>query len=74
MEGAHGSPGGAPVALAGEAIGGDDAVARSPISPPLLHAALAVVGGAILGGGVYLGSTLLQRRMMAEVQALVPKG
>jgi hypothetical protein len=40
----------------------------------LLHAALAVVGGAILGGAVYLGSTLLQRRMMAEVQALVPKG
>ena len=26
-----------------------------------------------LGGAVYLASTLLQRRMMAEVQALVPK-
>jgi hypothetical protein len=49
-------------------------VALVPISPPLLHAALAIVGGAILGGAVYLGSTLLQRRMMAEVQALVPKG
>ncbi|HVC75504.1 MAG TPA: hypothetical protein VND96_03200 [Candidatus Micrarchaeaceae archaeon] len=63
-----------PVALAVAAIAGDDAVALSPISPSLLHAALAVVGGAILGGAVYLGSTLLQRRMMAEVQALVPKG
>ncbi len=63
-----------PVALAVAAIVGDDAVALAPISPTLLHAALAIVGGAILGGAVYLGSTLLQRRMMAEVQALVPKG
>jgi hypothetical protein len=63
-----------PLALAVAAIVGDDAVALSPISPSLLHAALAIVGGAILGGAVYLGSTLLQRRMMAEVQALVPKG
>ncbi|HEY8798486.1 MAG TPA: hypothetical protein VIO85_11555 [Candidatus Dormibacteraeota bacterium] len=63
-----------PVALAVAAILGDDVVALAPISQPLLHAALAIVGGAILGGAVYLGSTLLQRRMMAEVQALVPKG
>ncbi|HXC78602.1 MAG TPA: hypothetical protein VNU19_16320 [Candidatus Acidoferrum sp.] len=63
-----------PIVLAVAAIVGDDAVALSPISPSLLHATLAVVGGAILGGVVYLGSTLLQRRMMAEVQALVPKG
>ena len=63
-----------PVALAVAAIVGDDAVALAPISPSLLHAALAILGGAILGGAVYLVSTLLQRRMMAEVQALVPKG
>ncbi len=63
-----------PVALSLAAIVGDDAVALAPISPSLLHAALAVVGGGILGGAVYLASTLLQRRMMAEVQALAPKG
>jgi hypothetical protein len=63
-----------PVALAAAAILGDDGVALAPISPSLLHAALAIVGGVILGGAVYLASTLLQRRMMAEVQALVPKG
>jgi hypothetical protein len=65
-----------PVALSLAAIVGDDAVALVPISSSSwLHAALAIVGGAILGGAVYLGSTLLQRRMMAEVQALAsPKG
>ncbi|MEA3066713.1 MAG: hypothetical protein QOK41_120 [Sphingomonadales bacterium] len=63
-----------PVALAAAAIIGDDAVALAPIPGSLVHAALAVLGGAILGGAVYLASTLLQRRMMAEVQALVPKG
>jgi hypothetical protein len=63
-----------PVALSLAAIIGDDAVALAPISPSWLHAALAIVGGGILGGAVYLGSTLLQRRMMAEVQALAPKG
>lgn len=62
-----------PVALALGAIIGDDAVALSPISPSALHAALAVVAGAILGGAVYGVSFLLQRRMMTEVQALVPR-
>jgi hypothetical protein len=62
-----------PVALAVGAVIGDDAVALSPISPSLLHAAIAVIAGAALGGAVYGASFLLQRRMMAEVQALVPR-
>ena len=62
-----------PVALTLGAVIGDDAVALSPISPSPLHAALAVRAGAALGGAVYGVSFLLQRRMMTEVQALVPK-
>ncbi len=63
-----------PVALALGAVIGDDAVALSPISNVPLHSAAAVLAGAALAGAVYLTSTLLQRRMMAQVQALVPKG
>jgi hypothetical protein len=62
-----------PIALALGAVIGDDAVALSPISPAPVHALLAVLAGAILGGGVYGISFLLQRRMMDEVQALVPR-
>jgi hypothetical protein len=62
-----------PVALALAAVIGDDAVALSPISPVALHAALAVVAGALLAGAVYAVSFFLQRRMMSEVQALVAK-
>jgi hypothetical protein len=62
-----------PIALTLAAVIGDDAVALSPISPSPLHAALAVVAGAALAGAVYGVSFLLQRRMMTEVQALVPK-
>ena len=62
-----------PVALALGAVIGDDVVALSPINPSLLHAALAVVAGTALGAAVYGVSFLLQRRMMTEVQALVPK-
>jgi hypothetical protein len=62
-----------PVALTLGAIIGDDAVALAPINPSLLHAALAVLAGAALAGGVYGVSFLLQRQMMTEVQALVPK-
>jgi hypothetical protein len=63
-----------PVGIALAAVVGDDAVALAPISPEPLHAVLAVVAGAALAGVVYGVSFLLQRRMMAEVQALVPKG
>jgi hypothetical protein len=62
-----------PLALTLGAVIGDDAVALAPISPSALHALLAVLAGAALGGAVYGVSFLLQRRMMTEVQALVPK-
>ena len=62
-----------PVALTLGAVIGDDAIALAPIQPSLLHATLAVLGGAALGAAVYGVSFLLQRRMMTEVQALVPK-
>jgi hypothetical protein len=62
-----------PLGLALAAIIGDDAVALSPISPSPLHALIAVVTGAILAGAVYGVSFLLQRRMMDEVQALMPR-
>jgi hypothetical protein len=63
-----------PVALAVAAVLGDDAVALAPISPMPVHAILAVLAGAALAGVVYGISFLLQRRMMAEVQKLAPKG
>ena len=62
-----------PVALALGAVIGADSVALAPISPTALHAGLAVLGGAVLAGAVYGVSFLLQRRMMTEVQALMPK-
>jgi hypothetical protein len=62
-----------PLALTLGAVIGDDAVALSPISPSALHALLAVLAGAALGGAVYGVSFLLQRQMMTEVQALAPK-
>jgi hypothetical protein len=63
-----------PLALAIGAVVGDDAVALSPISPAAVHAVLAVATGAIVAGAVYGISFLVQRRMMEEVQALVPRG
>ena len=63
-----------PAALAVAAILGDDAVALAPIPNDLLHAILAILAGALLGAGVYGLSFLYQRRMYAEVQALVPGG
>jgi hypothetical protein len=62
-----------PVGLALGAVVGDDAVALAPISPELVHAVLAVVAGVVLAAAVYGVSWLLQRRMMEEVQALVPR-
>ena len=61
-----------PIALSLAVILGDDIVALSPIPNEALHAVLAVAAGALLGGAVYGVSTLLQRRMVAEAQALVP--
>src|SRR5579864_2817416 len=62
-----------PLGLALGAVIGDNGVALAPIEPPLLHAAVAVLVGAALAGAVYGVSFLLQRRMMTEVQALIPK-
>ncbi len=62
-----------PVALALAAIIGDDAVAFIPINPSPVHAIVALVAGIVLGAAVYGVSYLVQRRMMEEVQALVPK-
>jgi hypothetical protein len=61
-----------PLGLALGAVIGADAVALAPIEPSLLHATLAVLVGAALAGAVYGVSFLLQRRMMTEVQALIP--
>lgn len=62
-----------PVVLAAAAVVGDDAVALAPISPSSLHALLAVLVGTALAAAVYGVSFLLQRRMMEEVQSLVPR-
>jgi hypothetical protein len=61
-----------PVALAVAAIVGDDAVALLPIRSDVVHAALAIIVGAALGGAVYGVSFLFQRRLYNEVQALMP--
>jgi hypothetical protein len=62
-----------PVALAAAAIIGDDGVALSPIPNQSIHAALALVAGVALAAAVYGVSTFLQRRLMKEVQAQLPK-
>jgi hypothetical protein len=61
-----------PAVLAAAAILGADVVALLPIHPDLLHAALALVVGAALAGGVYGVSTLVQRRIYREVETLMP--
>jgi hypothetical protein len=63
-----------PIALAVAAIVGDDAVAAAPIPVDAIHALLALVVGALLAGGVYGVSFLMQRRLQAQLQALVPGG
>ncbi len=64
-----------PIALAAAAIIGDDGVALAPISGigTAVHAASAFVVGIALAAAVYGVSTFLQRRMMKEVQAQLPK-
>jgi len=63
-----------PAALATAAIVGADAVALAPIQPDLVHAVVALLAGAALAGAVYGVSHLLQRRLYAEVQSLMPGG
>ncbi len=62
-----------PIALALGVVIADDAVAVSPISNEPLHTVLAFVAAAAVGGAIYGGSYLLQRRFMGEVQELVPR-
>src|SRR6266849_12084 len=62
-----------PIALAVAAIVGDDAVALSPIPNQPVHAGLAVVAGTARAAAVYGVSTFLQRRLMKEGQAQLPK-
>ena len=64
-----------PVVMAVAVIVGDDATALAPITRnDFLHAVLAMVIAAVLGGAVYLVSVFVQRRLMSEVQALMPGG
>jgi hypothetical protein len=63
-----------PIALALAVIIGDDGLALAPIPNDFVHASLAVIAGAALGGAAYGVSFLLQRRMMGEVQAMAPRG
>ena len=62
-----------PLGLALAAIIGADAIALAPIRPEWLHAGLAILVGAALAAAVYGASFLIQRRMMEEVQSLIPK-
>ena len=56
------------------AIVGTLAVALLPIQNWLLHAILTLLAGAALAAGIYGLSVLVQRRLYAEVQALLPGG
>ncbi|HZU16846.1 MAG TPA: hypothetical protein VFD01_09665 [Candidatus Dormibacteraeota bacterium] len=63
-----------PVVLAAAAILGADVVAAVPIEPDLLHAPLAAAA-ALAGSGTVWGlSYLYQRRLVNEVQSLIPGG
>jgi hypothetical protein len=65
-----------PIALSVAAILGADLIAVVPIfsSEDPAHALLAVLVGALLAAAVYGISFLVQRRMYAEVQKLIPGG
>jgi hypothetical protein len=65
-----------PLALSAAAIVGADAIALAPIfrSEDPAHALLAILVGTLLAAAVYGVSFLVQRRMYAEVQKLIPGG
>lgn len=63
-----------PAALSAGAIIGADAVGFAPIGTVVIHTAAAVLAALILAGGTYGVFFLLQRRMYAEVQTLLPGG
>jgi hypothetical protein len=62
-----------PIALSLAVVLGDDGVALAPVaSNSALHALLAALAGGLLGAAIYGASYFLQRRMMAQAQALIP--
>lgn len=63
-----------PAAISLGAIVGTLVVALLPIGNQILHVILTFVAGAALGAGIYGLSVLVQRRLYAEVQALLPGG
>ncbi len=63
-----------PAGISLGAIVGTLVVALLPIDNWLLHAIVTLLAGAALGAGIYGISFLVQRRMYAEVQALLPGG
>lgn len=63
-----------PAALCAGAIIGGDAVALSPIGNAYLHTAAAALAAVVLAGGTYGVFFLIQRRLYAEVQQMVPGG
>lgn len=63
-----------PAGISLGAIVGTLVVAVLPIGNWLLHAILALLVGAALAAGIYGLSVLVQRRLYAEVQALLPGG
>ena len=63
-----------PAAISLGAIVGTMVIALLPISNWLLHAILTLLVGAALAAGMYGLTYLVQRRLYAEVQALMPGG
>jgi hypothetical protein len=63
-----------PAAISLGAIVGTIVVALLPISNWLLHSLLTLLAGAALAAGMYGLTYLVQRRLYAEVQALMPGG
>jgi len=63
-----------PAALAAAAIVGVVVVALVPLRPEFVHAAAAAGAGAVLAGIVFGVTYLYQRRLLDQVQALMPGG
>jgi hypothetical protein len=63
-----------PAALCAGAIVGADVIAFLPIGNWVLHVIVTVLVGAALAAGVYGLSFLVQRRLYAQVQSLMPGG
>ncbi|HZV51229.1 MAG TPA: hypothetical protein VFD49_15870 [Candidatus Dormibacteraeota bacterium] len=63
-----------PAALAATAVLSADVVSAVPIEPDLLHALLAAAAALAASGAVWGLSYLYQRRLVNEVQSLIPGG